>query len=51
MASIKSLEKLKIKYATVHLLNGLDALVSANEEAKKINIKSDKAQIKQTIKI
>lgn len=39
VASIKSLEKLKIKYATVHLLNGLDALVSANEEAKKINIK------------
>ena len=36
--SIKSLEKLNIKYATVHLLNGLDALKEANEEAKKINL-------------
>ena len=37
--SIKSLENLKISYATVHLLNGLDALKAANEAAKKINIK------------
>ena len=36
--SIKSLEKLNIKYATVHLLNGLDALKEANKEAKKINL-------------
>ena len=31
--SIKSLEELKISYATVHLLNGLDALKAANEAA------------------
>ena len=37
--SIKSLKKLNISYATVHLLNGLDALKAANKEAKKINIK------------
>ena len=37
--SIKSLEPLKVKYATVHLLNGLDALTAANEAAKKINLK------------
>ena len=37
--SIKSLEKhLNISYATVHLLNGLDALKAANEAAQKINI-------------
>ena len=36
--SIKSLEKLNIKYATLHLLNGLDALKEANKEAKKINL-------------
>jgi len=36
--SIKSLEKLKVTYATVHLLNGLDALKSANEAAKEINL-------------
>ena len=36
--SVKSLEKLNIKYATVHLLNGLDSLKAANEEAKKINL-------------
>ena len=38
VASIASLESLKINYATVHLLNGLDALKSANETARKINI-------------
>tara|TARA_B100000945_G_scaffold313254_1_gene308994 strand:- start:1516 stop:2193 length:678 start_codon:yes stop_codon:yes gene_type:complete len=37
--SIRSLKELKIDYATVHLLNGLEALKAANEEAKKINIK------------
>lgn len=37
--SIKSLKELNISYATVHLLNGLDALKAANKEAKKINIK------------
>jgi len=37
--TIKSLKKLNISYATVHLLNGLDALKAANKEAKKINIK------------
>ena len=37
--SIKSLEELKISYATVHLLNGLDTLKAANEVSKKINIK------------
>jgi orotidine-5'-phosphate decarboxylase len=36
--SIKSLEKLNISYATIHLLNGLDALQAANEAAKKINL-------------
>ena len=38
-SSIEALEFLNITYATVHLLNGLDALISANEAAKKINIK------------
>ena len=37
--SIKSLEELKVNYATVHLLNGYDALSAANEVAKNINIK------------
>jgi len=36
--SIKSLKNLKINYATVHLLNGLDALKAANEAAKKIDL-------------
>ena len=36
--SIKSLEDLKVKYATVHILNGLDALKAANEVAKEINL-------------
>ena len=37
--SIKSLKDLKINYATVHLLNGLEALISANKAANEINIK------------
>ena len=37
--SIKSLKQLKISYATVHLLNGLDALKAANEAANNIDIK------------
>jgi len=37
--SIKSLKKLRINFATVHLLNGLDTLKSANLEAKKIGVK------------
>ena len=36
--SVKSLKHLNINYATVHLLNGLDALKAANEAAQKINI-------------
>ena len=37
--SIKSLKNLNINYATVHLLNGLDALKAANQAAQKINLK------------
>jgi len=37
--SINSLKKLKVNYATVHLLNGVDALKAANEAANKINLK------------
>ena len=37
--SIKSLEYLNVSYATVHLLNGSEALKSANAVAKKINLK------------
>jgi len=37
--SVKSLEALNINYATVHLLNGTDALKAANEAAKKIDLK------------
>ena len=37
--SIKSLKNLNVNYATVHLLNGLDALKAANQAAKKINLK------------
>ena len=37
-ASIKALESLKVSFATVHILNGLEALKSANETANKINI-------------
>ena len=36
--SIKSLQILNVKYATVHLLNGLYALKAANLAAKNINI-------------
>ena len=38
VASIKSLKNLNITYATVHLLNGLDALKAANDVAKDINL-------------
>ena len=37
--SVKSLENLKVDYATVHLLNGLDALKAANKAAERINLK------------
>ena len=37
--SIRSLKKLKVNYATIHLLNGLDSLKAANKAAKKINVK------------
>ena len=37
--SINALKDLKVSYATVHLLNGLDALKAANQAASKINIK------------
>ena len=37
--SVKSLKKLNVSYATVHLLNGLDALKAANEAAKDIDVK------------
>ena len=36
--SIKSLKNLNVKYATVHLLNGLEALTAANKVAQKINL-------------
>ena len=36
--SIKSLKNLNISYATVHLLNGLDALKAANQAAQEINL-------------
>ena len=36
--SVKSLKNLNINYATVHLLNGLDALKSANKAAQELNI-------------
>jgi len=38
ISSIQALSTLKISFATVHLLNGLDALKSANKIAKKINV-------------
>ena len=37
--SIKSLKNLKVDYATVHLLNGLEALKMANKAARAIDIK------------
>ena len=36
--SVKSLKDLNIQYATVHLLNGLDALKAANKAAQEINL-------------
>jgi len=36
--SIKSLKNLNVNYATVHLLNGLDALKAANQAAQGINL-------------
>jgi orotidine-5'-phosphate decarboxylase len=36
--SIKSLKNLNVNYATVHLLNGLDALKAANKAAKEIDL-------------
>ena len=36
--SVKSLKNLNVNYATVHLLNGLDALKAANQAAKEINL-------------
>ena len=37
--SVKSLKDLNVTYATVHLLNGLDALRAANQSAEKISLK------------
>ena len=37
--SVKSLKNLNVDYATVHLLNGLDALKDANQAAQEINLK------------
>jgi len=37
--SIKSLKNLNVNYATVHLLNGLDALKMANKAAQAIDLK------------
>jgi orotidine-5'-phosphate decarboxylase len=37
--SINSLKDLNVDYATVHLLNGLDALKAANQAAQKFNLK------------
>ena len=36
--SVRSLKDLNINYATVHLLNGFDALKAANQAAQEINI-------------
>jgi len=36
--SVKSLKDLNVHYATVHLLNGLDALKAANNAAQEINL-------------
>ena len=37
--SVKSLKNLNVSYATVHLLNGLESLKSANNAANEINVK------------
>ena len=37
--SVRSLKELNVQYATVHLLNGFEALKAANEVANKINVK------------
>ncbi|MDC0855493.1 orotidine-5'-phosphate decarboxylase [Candidatus Pelagibacter sp.] len=37
--SVKSLKTLNVSYATVHLLNGIEALKAANHAAQKINLK------------
>jgi orotidine-5'-phosphate decarboxylase len=37
--SVKSLKDLNVTYATVHLLNGHDALKAANQTAQEINLK------------
>jgi len=37
--SIKSLKNLNVSYATVHLLNGLDALMAANQAAQAVSLK------------
>ena len=37
--SVKALRNLNVNYATVHLLNGLDALKAANQAAQEINLK------------
>ena len=37
--SVRSLKNLNVNYATVHLLNGLDALKEANKAASEINLK------------
>ena len=37
--SVRSLKSLKVEYATVHLLNGLDALKAANRAAQEISLK------------
>ena len=36
--SVKSLKDLNVNYATVHLLNGIEALKAANETAQEINL-------------
>jgi len=36
--SVKSLKDLNVNYATVHLLNGFDALNAANQSAQEINL-------------
>ena len=36
--SVKGLKNLKVSYATVHLLNGLNALKAANQAAQEINL-------------